>query len=385
MTDEPNEPKKPNRARRGRGEGSIYKGKDGRWVGRASLGYGLDGKRRRKIVYAETKSEAAEKLRAELGKSDAGQSADGTRLTIAEFLDYWIEHSAKATVRPSTLEGYRDIVAEIKTGIGSVKLAKLTPTRVQAYYGALTDAGRSARARQQVHAILHRALSRAVRWRMIPGNVCDCVDRPKIPPREMKFWTPDEARTFLDTAERHRLGALFVLAIATGARQGELLGLKWPDIDLDAGRLSIRRTLIEIKGELSEGEPKSAKGKRQLSLSSVAVEALHAHRKAMLAEGHAGACYVFCDTLGKPLIKSNLVRSFHRLVKRAKVPPIRFHDMRHSNATALLSAGVSARTVQERLGHSHVALTLGTYSHVMQSVDREAADKLDAMLAKRLA
>jgi len=190
---------------------------------------------------------------------------------------------------------------------------------------------------------------------------------------------------FLKAAQNDRLHALYVLAIATGLRQGELLGLHWDDIDMQGAASSVRRQLSEDAGVLELTEPKTDKGRRRVDLPQFAVEALRAHHERMLAEGHSGP-WLFCDSAGNPLRKSNLLRrSFFPLLLQAKVPRVRFHDLRHSAATLLLSQGVHPKIVQERLGHSQISLTLDTYSHVLPSMQREAAAKLDKLFAENAA
>ncbi len=186
----------------------------------------------------------------------------------------------------------------------------------------------------------------------------------------------------LETARGDRLEALYVLAVTTGLRQGELLGLQWEDVDLAGAALHVRHTLHELNGRLWIGEPKTRRARRQVDLPSIAVVALQDHRERMLIEGHSDGL-VFCDTQGGPLRKSNLLRrSFLPLLKRAGLPTIRFHDLRHTAATLLLAQGVHPKIVQERLGHSQISLTLDTYSHVLPGMGREAASKLDALLMR---
>ncbi len=199
-----------------------------------------------------------------------------------------------------------------------------------------------------------------------------------MPRKELRTLNAEEAQRLLEAAKGDRLEALLVLALTTGMRQGELLGLQWEDVDLKTGTVYIRRTLLELKGKLTLGETKSGRNRR-VDLPDIAVETLREHRKRMLAEGHPGP-WVFCDTQGGPIRKSNLTRRwFKPLLQRAGLPDIRFHDLRHTAATLLLTLGVHPKIVQERLGHSQISLTLDTYSHVLPSMQREAARKLDTL------
>ena len=204
------------------------------------------------------------------------------------------------------------------------------------------------------------------------------MERPRVPRKEFRVLDADEARRLLEAAKGDRLEALLVLALTTGMRQGELLGLQWEDVDLKNGTIYVRRTLLEVDGRLTTGETKSGRNRR-LDLPEIAVEALREHRKRMMAEGHPGP-WVFCDTKGGPIRKNNLIRRwFKPLLEKAGLPEIRFHDLRHTAATLLLTLGVHPKVVQERLGHSQISVTLDTYSHVLPSLQKQAASKLDAM------
>jgi integrase len=196
----------------------------------------------------------------------------------------------------------------------------------------------------------------------------------------MRVLAPEQVNVLLTAALEDRFHALYVLAVTTGLRQGELLGLQWEDVDLASAVLHIRRALQEVAGRLWLDEPKTAKARRTVDLPAVAVAALREHGDRMLAEAHLRE-FVFCDSQGGPVRKSNLIRrSFLPLLKRAGLPRIRFHDLRHTAATLLLLQGVHPKVVQERLGHSQISITLDTYSHVLPSMGREAAAKLDALL-----
>ena len=184
----------------------------------------------------------------------------------------------------------------------------------------------------------------------------------------------EQVGELLRAVEQDRLHALYVLAIDTGMRQGEIFGLHWADVDLKAGAVAVSRTLIEVRGEIEPGEPKSAKGKRRIDLSRATVDALHEHRKRMFAEGRSASPWVFCDSEGGALRKSNFLRrSFHPLLKRAGLPHCRFHDLRHCSAVLMLSQGVHPKVAQERLGHSQISVTMDTYSHVLPSMQRDVA------------
>jgi integrase len=373
------------RRRRGRGEGSIFQRADGLYVSSVSLGYDGNGKRRRKTVYGKTKAEVQEKLRQLQGSGFAGSPTD--RLRLAEYLAQWLE----AVVRPNrslnTYRCYEGVVRNyICPQIGGTRLDQLTSDHVQGLYAAMKKAGASDRMRQLAHAVLHRALQTAVESKppKMPFNPCDYVETPRLPAAKVHRVEPygvEEVQSLLTAAEGDRLKALIVLAVFTGLRQGELFGLRWPDIDLGAGALSVRHSLEEVNGKLSLKEPKSGKTRR-VELPPLAVDALWEHRTRMLAEGHLGGP-VFCDTRGGWLRKSNFLRNvFRPLIEKAGLPRRRFHDLRHTSATLLLTLGVHPKVVQERLGHSNISVTLDTYSHVAPTIQREAAAKLDGLFRK---
>jgi integrase len=378
---------KPKRTakRRGRGEGGIRERGDGRWEATIAVGCNGSGKRIRRSVYGKSKREVQDKLSKLQGLKTDGLLFAPSKMTVATFLARWLDDVVRLSRKPLTHASYRNIVENhINKRIGGESIDRITAARLQAFYSDMERAGTSPRMRQYVHAVLHRAFRQAVKWGLLAVNVCDRLDRPTVPEREMKVLSPDQAKAFMVSAESDRLHALYVLASTTGLRQGELYGLKWEDVDLDGGYLSVQRTIIEIDGVVSEGAPKTKKGKRRADLPAIAVEALEDHRRRMLAEGHAGSTYIFCDTTGGPLRRQNVLRrSFRPILKAAELPQIRFHDLRHTCATWLFSMGIHAKVVQERLGHSKIGITLDTYSHVLPTMQGEAAAAFDSAIGPR--
>jgi integrase len=236
-----------------------------------------------------------------------GTLGEQTKLTVAQFLERWLNDSAKPTIRDTTHENYEIMIrVHIIPHIGGVKLSKLTPAHVQGAYAAMEREGDSGRVRELSHTVLSRALKQAVKWGMIPRNVCDIVDKPKSTKKEIYPLSAEQARLFLTEAENDRLHALHVLAITTGIRQGELLALHWENVNLEAGTVSIRYTLRFVKGEPVLAPPKSAKSRRLIDLPALAVTALWEHKRQMLAEGHAAVPWVFCSGVGGPIHKNTL-------------------------------------------------------------------------------
>lgn len=376
------------RKRRGRGEGAIYQRADGQWCASVTIGYDEKGQRRRRVVYGSTKDDALKKLSEVSSAAATGMLpvAGGTK--VGDFLNHWLENAARPGVRPRTYQLYKWLIDKhINPHIGGVRLSTLSPVHVQGMLTTMERAGRSGRLRQMALARLSKALKQAVRWGLVPRNVCDAVDKPRAPRKEFQVLDQKQVHKFLKTAKSDRLYALYVVAVTTGLRQGELLGLEWKDVSLNDGTIGVRQMLQENNenGKLTFAEPKSAKSRRRVDLPRIAVQALRQHRKKMLAEGPQTSL-VFPDSDGKPIRKSNLIRrSFKKILERAKLPDIRFHDMRHTAATLLLSEGVHPKVVQERLGHASITLTLDTYSHVLPSLQKDATAKLNRVFRSRSA
>lgn len=374
-------PKRRNTRRRGNGEGSIFQRHDGRWVATITVGYADNGKRRRRDFYGWTKKEVQDKLtRVQTAKLD-GMLAAPDKSTVGQFLDRWLEDAAKPTIRATTHACYKGIIGNhIKPKIGGMKLAGLSPVHVQALYAEMERGGASGYTRKQAHAVLHRALKQALKWGLVARNSCDAVDPPAVVKSKMHTLSADQVAKLFEAAIGERLEALYVVAVGTGLRLGELFGLQWPDVDLEAGMINVQRSLSEVNGRLTLGEPKTAKSRRQVDLPQEVVDALHAHRKRMLVEGHAAVEYVFCNSIGGPLRRSHFhAQHYKPLLAKAGLPAIRFHDLRHTSATLLLSAGVHPKVVQERLGHSNISMTMDTYSHVLPTMQKEAAGKMSGI------
>jgi len=304
-------------------------------------------------------------------------------LTVEVYLNAWLENTVRGSVRESTYDRYQLVVEkQIIPHLGAARLEKLSPTSIEGFYADLERAGESPRARQMAGVVLSTALRHAVHpLKLIDFNPCSDVAKPRVAREEMKVWDALQVRSFLKAAESDRLHALYVLALDTGARQGELFGLQWPDVDFDAGTLKIHRSLSELRDKFSVKEPKMKAGRRTVQLSLFALDALHAHRKAMLAEGRdVKAGLIFCDRVAGFLRKSHVRRrSFSSIIKRAGVPRIRFHDMRHCAASLLLASGVNALVIKQRLGHERVETTLSIYSHLLPSAQQDAAARMNAV------
>jgi len=368
-------------AKRGHGEGSIYqRKKDGRWVGEITLEDG-----RRKPFYGKTRKEAYDKMQNALLEQKQGKLATGPHQKLGDYLERWFEQVHKPTLSDSTVYRYQGILNNhILPELGHIQLQKLTAQQVQAFYTKKTNEGHSASDIVKMHQLLHKALANAVRWRLVSHNVCDDVTVPKRVKYEAHPLTIEEARQLLQAARGHRLETFVILALTTGMRRGELLGLKWSDIDLDQGILQVERTVARI-GRLGviESKPKSAKSRRRIILTRFTIEALTRHRthlvEARLKAGERweNTEWVFCNIYGRRLESAIVQRLFVALLKKAGLAHMRVHDLRHSAATFLLSLGVHPKVVQEILGHSQFSITMDTYSHVLPLMHQEAMDKLN--------
>ncbi len=370
--------------RRGKGEGSIFKRADGTWCSRIEIGRDANGKRIRKDIYGKTKKAVSDELMRQQTLKAGGTLVADTQKNMTDYLNWWLDNAAALTVRPKTLEWYRQVCAtHIKPKLGTVKLQKLAPVHVQTVIAEMARDKKSPRMRQIVYALLHRSLVVAVKQGMVTRNVVEAVDRPTVPKHEITPMSAEQAGKFLAEAESDRLFAMYALALGTGMRQGELFGLEWADIDLKAGTLQVRRTLVDIKGVFTTNEPKTDSGRRLIELPEFCVAALWNHKAQLLAEGLAANPRVFTTPEGKPLSRSSVTHaSFRHILKRAGITGIRFHDLRHTTASLLLAAGTHPKVVQERLGHSNISMTMDIYSHCLPSMQKEAASKLDGLLKK---
>lgn len=376
--------------RRGQNEGSICKRSDGRWVAVLNLGY-VDGKRRRKSFYGDTRKEVAGALAKALREQQQGIQPTNDRQTVEQYLTHWLE-TAKQTVRETSIESYeRRLRRDVYPHLGRIVLSKLTPQDLADCYTKLLISGLSPSTVQRTHAILHRALKQATRWGLVPRNVADLVDAPRPARHELVPLGQGDLERFLDLARGDRFHALYVLAIMTGLREGELLGLKWADLDLEARELHVRRQVGRTKSGVHFSEPKTAKGRRTVALPDIAIAALKEHRHSQLvARLEVGPDWqntdlIFPSQHGTPIEKQNLARrSFKPLLAKAGLPATtRFHDLRHAHATLLLSQGVHPKVVQERLGHSTISVTMDVYSHVMPQLQRDAADTLGKLFVPK--
>jgi len=310
---------------------------------------------------------------------------DETR-TVGELMERWLNDSAKGSVKPITYEAYRRQTRNhIIPTLGATKLLKLTPAHVQSLYQCKLDEGLSPTSVRYIHAVLNRALKQALRWRLVRENVAAATDPPKPSTKTMSPLNAEQAKRFLDVARGDRLEALFVVAVTTGLRIGELSGLRWEDLDLDHKTMRVARTLSRAKEGPRFTTPKNGKG-RNIALTQRAVESLRSHKKAQYGERLAATNWedlglVFCTSDGQPRSRDRVDRGhLQPLLQKAGLPKITPHDLRHTCATLLLSQNVHPKYVQELLGHAKIAMTLDRYSHWIPSIGDHTARAMEAAL-----
>ncbi len=370
-------------ARRKHDEGSVFQRKDGRWVAQVRL---ENGQKKQRYFRPDQEKEARRALRKMLNEKEKGALATGPQQTLKAYLEQWLEQKYKlSAIRIGTYVTYRGILRNhIAPVLGHIPLQKLTPQHVQAFYTKKLDEGLSAGTVKCMHAILHGALEQAVRWDLVGRNVCDLVTSPTLERHEMQPLTPEQALHLLQVVRGRRLEALLTVALTTGMRRGELLGLHWKDIDFTEGCIYVRRSVRNVgKLGMIASEPKTKSSRRKIKVPPFVVEVLRKHQEQLPAmRERAGSKWkeqdvVFSNKFGGYMYTSVLSNNFKRLLERAGLPNIRFHDLRHTTASLLAKLKVHPKIVQEVLGHSNISMTLDIYSHMFPSEHEEAMDKMN--------
>lgn len=364
----------------------------GKGTYRIAIYLGTDSNGKRKYYYetihVKNKKQAQEYLTQKLNELDKGDFIEPANLTVSEYLDKWAETALKPRVRAKTFDSYMQLIdLYIKPSLGAYKLAKLTPLAIQSMYTAMIDKRLKPRTIRYTHMVLKNALGQAVKWQMLRSNPADNVDLPKQTRQEMNVLTPEQAKRFLEACTYNRWGILFELLLVSGMRPGEALGLKWEDVDFKNNRIHVKRALSRTKEGWRLEEPKTAQSRRTILLPAEVMQDLKEHKKNQAEEKlAAGTSYtdyglVFACSNGEPLEERNIVNQYFKpLLKEAGLPDIRLYDLRHTCATLLLAAGENPKVVAERLGHANITLTLGTYSHVLPSMQEAATRKLSEIL-----
>jgi integrase len=371
---------------RGNGSGTVYprKNKEGKVIGYRGSYFAPDGKRR--YVSAKKKGDAERALRQAMTDADRGLVFEAGTLNLEDYLTRWLEDSVKDTVRRSTFAQYQSVVnCHIIPALGRLQLKALTPAHARSLYREKLESELSPRTVQYIHVTLHKALKQAVMDGLLPRNVADAVKAPQVHKKEVKPMSPTEVAALLSAASGDRLEALYVTAVHTGLRRGEILGLKWTDVDLDAGTLSVQR-LLDKDGTFNP--PKRKSSRRTVKLTTQAAESLKAHRARQNEERlRLGSLWedgdlMFPNQVGKPMNADNLYhRGFKPLLQKAGLSGFTFHSLRHTCATLLVSKNVNPKIISEMLGHATIAQTMDTYSHVMPGMGDVAATALEEALS----
>jgi integrase len=340
-------------------------------------------------MYGGTREEVRRKLVIALGAQEVGALADSRGQTVGEFLDQWLKEVAKPSVRALTYRGYEvNIRRHLKPTLGRIALERLEPIHVQSLLNRKLTEGLSPKSVRYLRGTLRTALNQAVRWGLVARNAAALVDGPRVAAYEIRPFDPAEARQFLSAVKGHRLEALYSVALAMGLRQGEALGLRWSDVDLELGYLRINKQLQRVDGRFELVEPKTTRSRRTLVMPPLVIASMLVHRERQLSERAAeprvsnGLDLVFTRPDGSPLDGTVVTHEFHRVLDRAGLPQRRFHDLRHSCASLLLAQGVAARVVMEILGHSQIAITMNTYTHVIPELRQDAARRMESLLSE---
>lgn len=360
-------------------QGTSYQRADGRWEWKITLPDG-----NRKSFYGASQAEVLSKSKAWVKDSESGLNPDAAKLTVKRFLEDWIEGTAKERVRPSTYMSYKSHLNQhLIPSLGGTRLRNLSAQQVNGMLSSLVADGMNPTTANLIRATLRTALSSAVKWALVTQNVAGLSDARRTKNVRIRPLTIDQAKTLLHATRDDRIGMLIHVAIHTGLRQGELLGLLWEDVDLDECELHVRHTLTRVDGKLALTEPKTEQSQRSVRLTVSAVESLKVQQERVynLKRAAAGRWQdhgaVFPSTIGTFQNNSNVTHRFQLLIEAAGLPRQRFHDLRHCTASILLAEGMDLFTVKEVLGHSQISLTANTYGHLTKKLANEAARRMD--------
>ena len=375
--------------RRSNGEGNIRKRKDGRWEGRYTAGHNpQNGKQIIKNVLGKTQSEVKEKLKRAMEESKKVDITRTGKYTVSDWMEEWFENVAKLKVRPSSHQTYRGYIDHhIAPNIGNTPLEKLSTMDLQKLYRKLMNTGRverieaqdqpkglSAKTVRNINQVISSAMDFAVAQKIISENPCKAAALPKLEHKEMQTIPSEQLQAFLSEAKATGVYEMYYIELATGLRRGELLGLKWTDIDWKNGIIKVRRSIARVNGKTVESPLKTKNSYRAVTISSQAIEVLKQQK------AKTNDAYVFPSPSGGPISPDSVNNMLKRVLARAGIPKVRFHDLRHTFATIALQNGVDIKTVSGMLGHFSAGFTLDTYAHVTTSAQREAAETMGNIL-----
>ena len=380
--------------RRANGEGNIRKRKDGRWEGRYTVGHDPEtGKSIIKNVLGKTQAEVKEKLKRAIEENVGIDYGKAKTYTVGSWLEVWMENYARVKLRPSTFKTSQGFLKNhIKPQLGGIPLAELTSLDLQRFYKHLLDGGRVDRVEakkkpkglapktvRNIHQMIGSAYNLAMEQKLVSKNPTQGCALPKVEHKEMKTLTSDQLSTFFQEARDSGVFALYYIDLTTGLRRGELLGLKWSDIDLEKGDLRVQRQIGRINGKIIEMPLKTKNAYRTLPLSADAIDVLVQQRRKT-----GNSEWVFPSPSGGPMSPDSVLHMLHRVLKRAGLPKVRFHDLRHTFATLSLKSGVDVKTLSGALGHYSAGFTLNTYAHVTAQMKQDAADAIGGVISQQM-
>lgn len=382
--------------RRANGEGSIRKRSDGRWEGRYTVGYDPEtGKQKFKNVLGKSQSEVKEKLKAAIEETRDLDISRADQFTLSEWLRYWLDNYGKVYLRPSSLTNYTGFLDnQIKNDpIATIKLNKLTTNDLQQFYNRMSESGRvqrkesqnkpkglSAKSVRNIHCFISHAMNRAIDEKLISENPASRCSLPKKEQKEIEILPLADLQKFFEEAKKSGVFELYFTELATGLRRGELLGLKWTDIDFNANSIYIQRQITRTDGEVKESPLKTKSAYRQIIVPPEVAEIL----KQKKDRENGFSEYVFSSPTGGPISPDSVLKMLHRVLKRAGLEKVRFHARRHTFATLALQNGVDVKTLSGLLGHYSAGFTLDTYGHITPAMKQDAAEKVGSFLSKAM-
>jgi integrase len=361
--------------RRSRGEGTIYfSNSKGLWIAKMTLPNS-----KRRVKYSKSQKAVRDWLQIQQNASRQGLLSSDDTVTLSEFLSNYMETVGKHKLRPKTIESYSSLIRlHIVPTLGRIRITNLRPDQIQSLYSQKLESGLSKRTVHYIHSIIHKSLNQALRWGLVHRNISDLVDAPSSKRRLPTVYNTEQVLTFLNSTKNDRFYPVYVLAVYGGLREGELLGIHREDCDLVNGTINVNHAIqYQIGNGVVITDLKTETSRRAVKLSQFALNVLKNYLE-QLNKKHG---LIFTTSSGKPINPRFLIKSFKSAIQKAGLPNIRFQDLRHTSASLLLLANVHPKVVQERLGHSTIVLTMDTYSHLIPSMQDEAAEKLDKILS----
>lgn len=371
--------------RRRHGDGSIFRYRDG-YAAVVEAGWS-DGKRRRRWLYGRTQADVQRQLNEARSLAAQGVNLAAPPTNLSDWLDEWLLMKERAGTRPSTLRGYQWLIeSHLRPSLGKQKMTKITPTMIRRLLEQKSGDGLSTGSVRHIHGLLRNVLADAEREELLHANPARLVRPPALRRPERRALTVPKAKHLVEVVRGHRLEALWICALSLGLRRGELLGLRWIDVDFDAETVAVRQTVLRVGGRLEISQPKTQKSARLIPAPAVILNQLRTHRARQLAEQlkvgprWTDSGLVFTSTVGTPLEPRNVDRAWHALRATADLDWLRLHDLRHACATFMLLSGASPRTVMQTLGHSQIGLTMNTYAHFLPDIERAAVTEAARIL-----